>query len=69
MLFTILFLHPRFEFEFQIGQRHGGLMGQFQRVLSKWAGHIWFELSESKDRAQITRRFDSLALATIPFPV
>lgn len=39
-----------------IGQRHSGFMGRFQKILSKCAGHIWFERSESKDRALITKR-------------
>ena len=42
---------------FQIGQRHGGVLGKFQDLLSHCAGHIWFERSESKDRALITGRY------------
>ena len=41
---------------FQIGQMHGGFLGQLQTILSKCSDHIWFERSESKDRALITQR-------------
>merc|ERR1712110_997174 len=39
-----------------IGQMHGGFLGQLQTILSKCSDHIWFERSESKDRALITQR-------------
>ena len=42
---------------FQIGQMHSGFLGQLQSILSKCSDHIWFERSESKDRALITNRY------------
>lgn len=39
-----------------IGQMHGGFLGQIQSILSKCSHHIWFERSETKDRALITNR-------------
>jgi len=39
-----------------IGQLHSGVIGSFQRVLSRSASHIWFERSESKDRELVIKR-------------
>jgi len=39
-----------------IGQMHGGFLGQIQAILSRCSHHIWFERSETKDRALITNR-------------
>jgi len=39
-----------------IGQIHGGVIGNFQNVLSKCSSHIWFERSESKDRLQVQKK-------------
>lgn len=39
-----------------IGQLHGGVIGSFQRVLSRSSSHIWFERSESKDRDMVINR-------------
>ena len=35
---------------------HGGFLGQIQAILSRCSHHIWFERSETKDRALITNR-------------
>lgn len=43
-------------FIWQVGQRHGGFLGIFQRALSRASAHIWFERSESKDRFAVARR-------------
>jgi len=39
-----------------IGQNHGGVIGNFQHVLSKCSSHIWFERSESKDRLAVANK-------------
>merc|ERR1719187_1794305 len=39
-----------------IGQIHGGVIGNFQNVLSKGAAHIWFQRAEVKDRLEVARR-------------
>lgn len=39
-----------------VGQRHGGAIGLLQSVLSIAQRHIWFERSEARDRATVTRR-------------
>ncbi|XP_023340863.1 glycerol-3-phosphate acyltransferase 3 [Eurytemora carolleeae] len=39
-----------------VGQSHGGVMGICQRSLSRASGHIWFQRSEVKDRAEVARR-------------
>ena len=40
----------------QIGQKHTGFLGSMQTILSKAASHIWFDRSESKDRALVAKR-------------
>jgi glycerol-3-phosphate O-acyltransferase 3/4 len=39
-----------------VGQRHGGLLGLLQVVLSRAANHIWFERSEMRDRKLVAAR-------------
>jgi len=56
-----------------IGQRHGGLIGFFERQLSKASPQIWFERSEAKDRALVTQRLkehveDHKTLPILIFP-
>ncbi|KAE9548277.1 hypothetical protein FO519_008512 [Halicephalobus sp. NKZ332] len=38
-----------------IGQKQGGFLGLLQRTLSRAEHHIWFERSEAKDRASVTK--------------
>lgn len=56
-----------------IGQRHGGLIGFFEKQLSKASPQIWFERSEAKDRALVTTRLkehvdDPKTLPILIFP-
>lgn len=39
-----------------IGQSHGGFLGVLQRALARASPHIWFDRSEMKDRAAVSRR-------------
>ncbi|KAL7647953.1 UNVERIFIED_CONTAM: hypothetical protein RMT77_001569 [Armadillidium vulgare] len=45
-----------------VGQKHGGLLGFFMNVLSRNSFHIWFERSEARDRAHVTKRLKDHAL-------
>uniref|UniRef100_A0A0K0EV59 PlsC domain-containing protein n=1 Tax=Strongyloides venezuelensis TaxID=75913 RepID=A0A0K0EV59_STRVS len=38
-----------------IGQKHGGFLGLLQRAFSRGSSHIWFDRSEAKDRALVSR--------------
>jgi glycerol-3-phosphate O-acyltransferase 3/4 len=56
-----------------IGQQHGGLIGFFERQLSKASPQIWFERSEAKDRLLVTQRLkahveDPKTLPILIFP-
>jgi len=56
-----------------IGQRHGGLIGFFEKQLSKASPQIWFERSEAKDRLLVTQRLkehveDPKTLPILIFP-
>uniref|UniRef100_A0A0K0EF37 PlsC domain-containing protein n=1 Tax=Strongyloides stercoralis TaxID=6248 RepID=A0A0K0EF37_STRER len=56
-----------------IGQKHGGLLGLLQRALSRGSSHIWFERSEAKDRAFVSKRLkehvdDETKLPILIFP-
>lgn len=56
-----------------IGQQHTGFLGHFQRILSKASAHIWFDRSESKDRALVAKRLkehvdDPTKLPILIFP-
>uniref|UniRef100_A0A0N5ALF4 PlsC domain-containing protein n=1 Tax=Syphacia muris TaxID=451379 RepID=A0A0N5ALF4_9BILA len=39
-----------------VGQKHTGFLGVLQRALSRSSSHVWFERSESKDRALVAAR-------------
>merc|ERR1712223_1940547 len=39
-----------------IGQSHSGFLGRMETILSKASSHIWFDRSESKDRALVAKR-------------
>jgi len=56
-----------------IGQRQGGFLGLLQSTLSRAEHHIWFERSEAKDRASVTKSLqehvsDPTKLPIIIFP-
>ncbi|TMS36562.1 hypothetical protein L596_003698 [Steinernema carpocapsae] len=56
-----------------IGQRHSGLLGLMQRAISRASAHIFFERSEVRDRAFVTRTMsehvgDPLKLPILIFP-
>lgn len=40
-----------------VGQQHSGILGMFQRALSRASSHIWFERGEVRDRAHVARTF------------
>lgn len=39
-----------------VGQRHGGVLGIFELILSRAANHVWFDRGEMRDRLLVTRR-------------
>lgn len=56
-----------------IGQKHSGFLGSMQNILSKASAHIWFDRSESKDRALVAKRLkehvdDPTKLPILIFP-
>lgn len=56
-----------------VGQMQGGLLGVMQRALTRATAHVFFERSEVKDRALVTRRLkehveDSNKLPILIFP-
>jgi len=56
-----------------IGQKHGGIIGFFERQLSKASPQIWFERAEAKDRLLVTKRLkehveDPKTLPILIFP-
>jgi len=56
-----------------IGQTHSGFLGRMETILSKASSHIWFDRSESKDRAIVAKRLkehvdDPTKLPILIFP-
>jgi len=56
-----------------IGQSHSGFLGRMETILSKASSHIWFDRSESKDRALVAKRLkehveDPTKLPILIFP-
>jgi len=56
-----------------IGQTHSGFLGRMESILSKASSHIWFDRSESKDRALVAKRLkehvdDPTKLPILVFP-
>jgi len=56
-----------------IGQKHSGFLGSMQSILSRATSHIWFDRSESKDRALVAKRLkehvdDPTKLPILIFP-
>lgn len=39
-----------------VGQRHGGILGVLEMVLSRATEHVWFDRAEMRDRQLVTRR-------------
>uniref|UniRef100_A0A0N5A3A8 PlsC domain-containing protein n=1 Tax=Parastrongyloides trichosuri TaxID=131310 RepID=A0A0N5A3A8_PARTI len=56
-----------------IGQKHGGFLGLLQRAFSRGSSHIWFDRSEAKDRALVSKTLkehvaDETKLPILIFP-
>jgi len=52
-----------------VGQRHGGLLGLLERVLSRAANHVWFDRDEMRDRLLVTERLKQHVSKSSNLPV
>lgn len=52
-----------------VGQRHGGLLGFLEYILSRAANHVWFERSEMRDRQLVVERIKSHSEGKSNLPV